>query len=254
MTKASPEGPLALVIEDDPKAADLLRIYLSEAGYHVEIAEDGADGLEKIKRLTPDVVILDVLLPKVDGWDFLSQVKADSATKEIPVIIVSIVDQKGKGFALGAAEYLVKPIKKETLLRALDAFSLDSKARTAPIKILTIDDDPKAVELIAAALEPEGFKVLKTYGGKEGVEVAKAEQPDVIILDLLMPGVNGFEVLDRLEKAPATKKLPIIIFTVKQLTAKEKERLKGRIARLAPKQEYSPQRLAGMVRQVLQRT
>ena len=247
-------GPLVLVIEDDPKAVDLLRIYLSEAGYAVEIAKDGEEGLEKAKRLSPNAIILDVLLPKVDGWNFLSQIKADATTKDIPVIIVSIVDQKGKGFALGAADYLVKPIKKETLIKALETINWEPKARKTPIKILAIDDDPKAVELIAAALEPKGFKVLKTYGGEEGVEVAKAEQPDVIILDLLMPGVNGFEVLDRLEKAPATKKLPIIIFTVKHLSAKEKQRLKGRIARLAPKQEYSPQRLVGMVRQVLQGT
>ncbi len=247
-------GPLVLVIEDDPKAVDLLRIYLSEAGYAAEIAKDGEEGLEKAKRLSPNAIILDVLLPKVDGWNFLSQIKADATTKDIPVIIVSIVDQKGKGFALGAADYLVKPIKKETLIKALETINWEPKARKTPIKILAIDDDPKAVELIAAALEPKGFKVLKTYGGEEGVEVAKAEQPDVIILDLLMPGVNGFEVLDRLEKAPATKKLPIIIFTVKHLSAKEKQRLKGRIARLAPKQEYSPQRLVGMVRQVLQGT
>ena len=96
-----------------PKSVDLLRIYLTEAGYAVEVAQDGAEGLEKVKRLAPDVVILDVLLPKVDGWAFLSQVKSDPATKDIPVIIVSIVDQKGKGFALGAADYLIKPINKE---------------------------------------------------------------------------------------------------------------------------------------------
>ena len=242
-------GPLVLVIEDDPKAADLLRIYLSETGYDVEIAEDGAEGLEKIKRLSPGAVILDVLLPKVDGWDLLSQVKADPATKDIPVIIVSIVDQKGKGFALGAADYLVKPIKKEALLRAVEAFKLVK--RTAPIKVLAIDDDANTVELIAAALEPEGFQVLKTYGGEEGIAVAKTEQPDVIILDLLMPGVNGFEVLDRLERLPVRTKPPIIIFTIKHLSAKEKERLKGRIARLAQKEAYNPARLVGMVKEVV---
>ncbi|MFQ5936378.1 MAG: response regulator, partial [Acidiferrobacterales bacterium] len=131
-------------------------------------------------------------------------------------------------------------------------FKWEVKAQAAPFKILAIDDDPKTVELLAATLEPEGFRVLKTYGGAEGVEVAKAEQPDVIILDLLMPEVNGFEVLDRLEQIPDTKKLPVIIFTVKHLTTKEKQRLKGRIARLAQKDAYNPQRLVGMVREVLQ--
>ncbi len=247
------KGPLILVIEDDPKAVNLLRIYLNEAGYRVEAAEDGEEGLEKTRRLSPAAIILDVLLPKVDGWDFLRHVKADPVTAEIPVIIVSIVDQKGKGFALGAADYLVKPIKKEALLHAIVAFSSPTKTRNVPIKVLAIDDDPKAVELVAAALEPEGFQVLKTYGGEEGLDLARTEQPDVIILDLLMPGLNGFEVLDRLEKSPLTNQLPVIIFTVKELSAEEKESLNGRIARLAKKQGYDPEHLVGMVKQIVER-
>src|SRR5712692_5583917 len=253
VANAASAGPLVLVIEDDAKAAELLRLYLTEAGYTADIAGDGAEGLEKVKRLHPGAVILDVLLPKVDGWAFLSQVKADPTTKDVPVLIVSIVDQKGKGFALGAADYLVKPVHKEELLRKLGAFSLVSKVRTAPVKILSIDDDPKAGELLAAALEPEGFRVLRAYGGEEGIAIAKTERPDAIILDLLMPGVNGFDVIDRLEKS-LTKRPPIIIFTVKQLTAEEKERLKGRVAWLAQKEEFNHKSFVGTVREVLQRT
>ena len=111
---------------------------------------------------------------------------------------MSIIDQKGKGFALGAADYLIKPIQKGELLRTLGTFSLTSKVRTAPVNILLIDDDPKAVELLAMALEPEGFHVLRAYNGETGVAMAEAERPDLIILDLLMPGMNGFEVLDHL--------------------------------------------------------
>jgi CheY-like chemotaxis protein len=247
-------GPLILVIEDDPKALELLRIYLSEAGYRVEAAKDGEEGLEKAKQLAPAAVILDVLLPRVDGWDFLTKVKADAATRDIPVIITSILDQKGKGFALGAADYLVKPVEKNTLLKTLDTFGLRSKPRAGPIKILAIDDDPKAIELVTAALEPEGFQVLKSYSGEEGIKIAAAEQPDMVILDLLMPGMNGFEVLNRLKASPTTSKVPVVLFTVKRLSTDEKQRLKGRIAKLAPKQEYTPQYLANMVRQVLHDT
>jgi DNA-binding response OmpR family regulator/nitrogen-specific signal transduction histidine kinase len=246
--------PLVLVIEDDPKAVELLRIYLGEAGHTIETAKDGEEGLEKAKQLSPAAIILDVLLPKVDGWDFLTKVKADAATSNIPVIIVSVLDQKGKGFALGAADYLVKPIEKKALLKSLDAFGLSSKPRTEPMKVLAIDDDPNAVELVAAALEPEGFKVLKTYSGEEGIKTATAERPDIIVLDLLMPGMNGFEVLERLKASPATSKLPVVLFTVKHLTADEKQRLKGRIAKLAQKEEYTPQHLVGIVREVLQGT
>jgi signal transduction histidine kinase/CheY-like chemotaxis protein len=124
MDAAVPEGPLVLVIEDDPKAINLLKIYLTEGGYRVAIAGDGAEGLEKVRRLSPSVVILDVLLPKVDGWTFLTKAKADPDIKDVPVIILSIVEQKGKGFALGAADYLVKPVKKKELFRKLRDLSL----------------------------------------------------------------------------------------------------------------------------------
>jgi signal transduction histidine kinase/DNA-binding response OmpR family regulator len=247
-------GPLVLVVEDDPKGADLLRIYLSEAGYTVDVARDGAEGLEKIRRLAPAAVVLDILLPKLDGWAFLNQVKADPMTREVPIIIASVVDQKGKGFALGAADYLVKPVQKEELLRTLRAFGLVSKGQTTPRKILVIDDDPKAVELLAAVLEPEGFRVLRAYGGEAGIEVARAEQPDLIILDLLMPQVNGFEVLDRLAQSAVTQRLPVILFTVKQLTAEEKQRVQGRIACLAQKAPFSQKEFVDLVREALQRT
>jgi DNA-binding response OmpR family regulator/anti-sigma regulatory factor (Ser/Thr protein kinase) len=247
-------SPLVLVIEDDPRAADLLYIYLTEAGYSVNIARDGEEGLAKVKQLSPNAVILDVLLPRVDGWAFLTQVKADPVTRGVPVIIVSIIDQKGKGFALGAADYLVKPIQKGELLRTLGTFSLTSKVRTAPVNILVIDDDPKAVELVATALEPEGFHVLRAYSGETGVAMAETERPDLVILDLVMPGMNGFEVLDCLAQSPVTRRLPIIIFTVKQLTAEDKQRLHGRIAQLAQKATLSQKDMATMVKDALRRT
>src|SRR4029453_7060116 len=246
--------PLVLVVEDDPKGADLLRIYLSEAGYTVDVARDGVEGLEKIRRLVPAAVILDILLPKLDGWAFITQVKADPVTRAVPVIIVSIIDQKGKGFALGAADYLIKPVQKEELLRTLNAFSLAAKMRTAPVQILVIDDDPKAVELLAAVLEPEGFRVLRAYGGEAGIEVARAEQPDLILLDLLMPEVNGFEVLDRLAQSAVTRRLPVILFTLKQLTAEEQQRVQGRIACLAQKEAFNQKEFVGLVKEALQRT
>ena len=129
-----------------------------------------------------------------------------------------------------------------------------SKAQTDPVKILAIDDDPKAVELVATALEPEGFHVLRAYNGETGVALAETERPDLIILDLLMPGMNGFEVLDRLAQSPMTRGMPIIIFTVKQLTAEEKQRLNGRIAQLAQKVTLNQKDVAAMVKDALRRT
>jgi CheY-like chemotaxis protein len=119
-------GPRVLVVDDDPKSAGLLQIYLSEAGYTVEIARDGEAGLEKIKQRPPDIVVLDVLLPKMDGWEFLTQLREDVNTQQMPVVIVSIADEKNKGFALGATEYFVKPVQKEKLLHAFAALGLAS--------------------------------------------------------------------------------------------------------------------------------
>jgi signal transduction histidine kinase/DNA-binding response OmpR family regulator/HAMP domain-containing protein len=252
--KAAAMGACVLVIEDDPKAADLLRIYVTEAGYTVDMARDGVEGLTKVKQHAPDAIILDVLLPKVDGWAFLTQVKADPALRDIPVIIVSIMDQKGKGFALGAADYLIKPIQRGELLKTLGNFNFVTKVQTAPVTILVIDDDPKAVELVATALEPHGFHVLRAYNGETGVAMAEAERPDLIILDLLMPGMNGFEVLDCLAQAPVTRGIPTIIFTIKELTAEEKQRLNGRIAQLAQKATLHQHDVAAIVKDALRRT
>ena len=245
--------PLALIVEDDAKAVDLLRIYLTEAGYQVDIAQDGAEGLEKVKRLAPDVVILDILLPKVDGWDFLTRVKADRTTQDIPVIIVSIVDERGKGFALGAAEYLVKPIRKEELLRKLETLRLATEKTPIPAKVLVIDDDDKARVLVSSTLAAEGFQVLEAVSGEQGLSLAQTARPDAVILELLGSGMNGFEVIDRLHELPETEQLPIILFTVKQLTAEEKEHLKGRIVWLGQKQEFNQLGFVGAIKEILQR-
>jgi DNA-binding response OmpR family regulator len=114
-------GPLVLVIENDPKATNLLRIYLTEAGYAVEVAKDGEEGIEKVKRVRPGAVLLDVLLPKISGWEVLTRLKADPMTQAIPIVIVSIVDEQSKGMALGADAYVMKPIAKEELLGKLNA-------------------------------------------------------------------------------------------------------------------------------------
>ncbi len=128
MTEENSTKPLVLIIDDDTKAAELLRLYLTEAGYAVAIARDGQAGLEQLMQLAPDAIILDVLLPKMDGWALLSQIKADPVTKDLPVIIASIVDQKGKGLALGAIQYLVKPVHREELLEGLNVLQLSERS------------------------------------------------------------------------------------------------------------------------------
>jgi len=245
------EGPVALVVEDDLQAAELLRLYLEGAGCCVEVARDGEEGFDKAQRLHPALLTLDLLLPKVDGWDLLVRLKGEPETHEIPVVIVSIVDQRGKGFALGAADYLVKPVSREELMNALQRLSLTRRSQREAVSILAIDDDPMAVELVEAILTEEGFRVLKAYGGEEGLAVARQEVPALIILDLVMPDVDGFAVVERLRADPTTTAIPIVILTSKSLTPHEKEHLSGEIAYLARKSEFSRTAFVELVQRLL---
>jgi CheY-like chemotaxis protein len=230
------EGGLpVLLVEDDPRAVELLRLQLEGAGFRVAVAGDGEEGLAQARRLHPLAITLDINLPKLDGWDFLAQAKADPALAEIPVIIVSMLDERGKGFALGAAEYLVKPVKREDLLAALRRFTATLPGLPRGGKVLAIDDDPLAVELIEAVLAPQGYRVLKATGGEAGLELARRQRPCLVILDLMMPEVDGFAVVERLREDPTTANIPIVILTSKSMTAEEKARLNGRISYLAQK-------------------
>jgi DNA-binding response OmpR family regulator len=242
------EGPLVLIVEDDPQAAELLRVYLEGAECRAEVAWDGEEGFTKAVQLHPALITLDLLLPKVDGWDLLVRLKKETETREIPVVIVSIVEERGKGFALGASDYLVKPVGREELMNALQRVSLRRPRQREEIAILTIDDDPMAVELVEAILTGEGFRVLRAYGGEEGLTIARRDRPALIILDLLMPEVDGFTVVEQLRSDPVTTTIPIIILTSKSLTPEEKERLNGKIAYLARKGEFSRAAFVELVR------
>jgi CheY-like chemotaxis protein len=242
--------PSVLVVEDDPQAAELLRLYLEGTGCSVEIAWDGEEGFAKACQLRPALITLDLLLPKLDGWDLLVRLKGHAATREIPVVIVSIKEERGKGFTLGAADYLVKPVSREELVHALQRVSLTRPPREA-VTILAIDDDPMALELVDTVLSGEGFRVLKAFGGAEGLAAARREMPALIILDLLMPEVDGFTVVERLRADAATAAIPIVILTSKHLTADEKARLNGEIACMARKGAFSRAAFVDLVRRFL---
>jgi signal transduction histidine kinase/CheY-like chemotaxis protein len=246
------ERPLVLVVEDDPPAAELLRLYLEGAECRAEVAWDGEEGFTKALQLHPALITLDLLLPKVDGWDLLVRLKEEPETRGIPVVIVSIVEERGKGFALGATDYLVKPVSREELMNALQRVSLSQRRQREEVTILTIDDDPMAVELVAAILPGEGFRMLRAYGGEEGLIIARRDIPTLIILDLLMPEVDGFTVVEQLRSDPVTAAIPIIILTSKSLTPDEKERLNGKIAYLARKEVFSRAAFVELVRRLME--
>ena len=237
--------PTVVVVEDDRRSFDLLRVYLEEAGARVVSARDGEEGLDTVRRLSPAGVVLDILLPRIDGWEVLAQLKADPATAAIPVVVVSMLDERGHGFALGAAEYLVKPVGKDQLLAALYRVAAIPER---PHTVVAIDDDPLAIELVRASLEPEGWTVLGAVTGQEGLALIRERQPSAVLLDLLMPGMDGFEVVEALRADPGTKSVPVVILTSKSMTQQDKERLQGRITYVARKTEFDLSGLASLLR------
>ena len=240
-------GPTMLLIEDDARSAELLRIFLEDGGFAVTVAAAGQDGIAAARRMRPAAIVLDLVLPDISGWDVLTALKEDAALADIPVVIVSMLDERGKGYALGAADYLVKPIGRDELLGALRPLA-GAGATGETVKVLAIDDDPVALELVSAVLDPEGYTVLRAQGGDEGVGIAFREHPALVILDLLMPGTDGFEVVEQLRADPQTADIPIVVLTSKTISETDRQRLNSRIAHLAEKGHFSRTEFVELVR------
>jgi CheY-like chemotaxis protein len=221
---------------------------LEDGGFSVTVARDGEEGIEAARRLRPAAIVLDLLLPHASGWDVLSELKGDRALADIPVVIVSMVDERGKGYALGAAGYLVKPVDRDELLGALRPLTGANSIDGEPVTVLAIDDDPVALELVAAVLGPEGYRVMRAQGGEEGINIALRERPGLVILDLLMPGTDGFEVVEQLRADARTADIPIVVLTSKSIGEADRDRLNSRIAHLAEKGRFSRAEFVQLVR------
>ncbi len=239
MTTEDGKAPLVLIIEDNPQAGQLIQMYLEEAGYRTETARDGAEGLEKAKRLKPNIITLDMIMPIKDGWQVLMELKRHPICKDIPIIIISITDEKKLGFSMGAVDYFVKPVNKEELLSAMKRIPLKIPGNKVQPKVLIIDDDRTASELIQVILEAEGYEVLKSVNGKDGVRVAANDAPDLIILDLIMPDISGFNVAYQLKQQAATRNTPIIILTSMEIDEETKEQMQGFISTIMSKSKFT---------------
>jgi len=228
--------PVVLVVEDDPVAGELLCHYLTSQGYAVAQAANAEQALEMARRLKPVAITLDILLPDQDGLEVLSRLRALADTERIPVIVVSITDDRALGFSLGASDWLVKPVNRERLLDAVSR-AVPATSNGGERTILVIDDHRETVDLLADTLERRGFRALRAYGGAEGIRLATEQLPDVVVLDLVMPGLSGFEVARRLQEQEATRGIPVIVFTFKELAADEREALSGRVRRIVSKSD-----------------
>jgi signal transduction histidine kinase/DNA-binding response OmpR family regulator len=241
-TQEVPEDQAVLVVEDDPKTNELLCIFLNNAGYRTITAFDGEEALKKAKQYKPFAITLDVMLPKKDGWEVLKELKEDEEVKNIPVFVVSIVDNKDIGFGLGAADYLCKPVSRSELLSRLAAYRLPPRVNSSRTKVLIIDDDPESIKSLSALLASEGYEVIKAYGGEEGIDNAFQYKPDLVLLDLLRPAVSGFDVIDKLKTSPETSTIPIIVITAMELTQAEKDKLNQHVSLVIKKGTYSTER------------
>jgi len=226
-----------LIIEDDPSAVRLLRAFLEDDGYAVRVAADGPAGIEAARESSPTAIILDVILPGTDGWEVLRELKADEALRDIPVVIVTIVDERGLGLALGAVDYFLKPIDRGALLARLARYRLSPAPSGKVMRVLAVDDDPAALDLVDAALGPEGYDVVRAGGGREAIEAAQREPFDLVVCDLMMPEVDGFEVVHALKRDPTTADTPVLILTAHPLSAADKQRLNGEILAIVTKGE-----------------
>ena len=228
-------APLALIVDDDAGAQELLALVLQENGFRTVCVSSGDEAIAQARKQRPDVITLDVFLPTIDGWDVLKLVKSDPELATIPVVMVTISSDRGKAFSLGALEHLVKPVEREQLLAALDRRSFTTKVKTAPVRVLAIDDDPAQLELVRATLEPRGFRVRCASDGKSGLQAARTDAVDLILLDLVMPDLSGIEVVGELRADARTRSVPILLVTAHQLHPGERARLNGDVQAILSK-------------------
>jgi signal transduction histidine kinase/CheY-like chemotaxis protein len=244
--RGEPSGKSVIVIDDNPEAVDIIRKYLGR-DYQVVGILHGEDAVETAKKIKPVAITLDIMMPVKNGWEVLQDLKKDPETQDIPVIILSIMDDKQLGFSLGAAEYMLKPVVKEVLLR-----KLKNLERISPIKnILIVDNEPDTVAVIAEVLAEAGYKVSRAYNSEDAVKSLKNYIPDLIVLDLTIPQVAGYDVIEYIETQEKARNIPLLVITPKDLTQKEVDDLNGRIKGIVNKRTLSKEEFLSEIRNAI---
>jgi signal transduction histidine kinase/DNA-binding response OmpR family regulator len=220
-----------LVIDDDRTVRDLMVRMLNREGFRVVTAWGGREGLRLAKELKPSLITLDVIMPELDGWSTLNQIKADPELADIPVILITMIDDRQKAFTLGAADYMVKPIDRERLTHIINRFVCEHP----PCKVLVVDDDPAVRDMLRRTFTKEGWEVVEAENGRIGLERLATTKPELIVLDLMMPEVDGFQFLEEVRASDATKHLPVIVLTAKTLTTEDRLRLNGSVEKVLQK-------------------
>ncbi|MHC4414909.1 MAG: response regulator [Planctomycetota bacterium] len=240
-------GRCILVIDDDSDARDLIERSLTKDGFEVVTAPDGDEGLRLARELKPAAITLDVMMPGTDGWAVLRELKSDPQLLDTPVIMVSMIDDKSMGYTLGAAEYLTKPVDRGRLVKLLHKY----RCANPPCRVLLVEDDPDTREMMRRTLEKEGWVVAEAGNGQEALESVKEHIPDLIVLDLMMPVMDGFQFTLELRKVEAWRDIPITVVTAKDLTDQERKELSGEVEMVLEKGAYSREQLLEQVRDLV---
>ncbi|MBK7317147.1 GAF domain-containing protein [Candidatus Villigracilis affinis] len=238
-----------LVIDDDPDAVYLLQESLTSDEFEVIGARNGSEGHQLARRIMPDAILLDILIPDKDGWQVLHDLKVDERTTNIPVILLTIVDKKALGFRLGAAAYLLKPLNPREVLDTLSRVT--KLVDRSHIHVLVVDDDPHIADMLQQILPASEFDLRSAEDGVAGLEAISQIRPDVLLLDIMMPRLDGFGVIERLRANPATQDIPIIVISAKELTDDESTRLKESVAFVMRKQGFDGEKLVEEIKSVV---
>jgi CheY-like chemotaxis protein/anti-sigma regulatory factor (Ser/Thr protein kinase) len=236
-----------LVIDDDATARDLMQRYLTREGFRAVLAASGEEGLRLARTEHPRVITLDVMMPGMDGWSVLQALKSDPELRSIPVIMATIVADRGLGYALGAADYLIKPFNREKLVEILNRYDCEPH----PCQVLLVDDDEAAREIVKAMLEKEGWRVVCAADGLEAIAEIEKQAPHLILLDLLMPNMDGFEFALHMRQRPDLRHIPVIVLTAKDLTAEDRIRLNGHVERIIGKSSVGRDHLLRELRELV---
>jgi signal transduction histidine kinase/CheY-like chemotaxis protein len=245
---APPPGTCVLVIDDDPSQRSLMRSFLGREGFYVRTAAGGEEGLRLARQLKPAAITLDVMMPEMDGWSVLSALKADSTLRNVPVIMLTMVDDPARGFSLGAADYATKPVDRQRLSQILRKYS----CANPPCPVLVVEDDPATRAMTRNILEKEGWTVSEAENGRVAIECMKRERPSVILLDLMMPEMDGFEFAERVRRHPEWQSIPIVVVTAHDLTDEDRRRLNGYVEMILTKAGDSREQLLFRVRDLLE--
>ena len=249
LTVGPDSGTKILCIDDDPDALQILRSYLVPEGYAVTVALSGDEGIKLAKEIKPALITLDIMMPQKDGWQVLRELKRDTLLKDIPVIIHSMIDNKPLAMSLGAVDVMPKPVDSKVLLQRVQ-----SVVKTSDEFVLVVDDNRDYANVLKQQLENEGFKSTVANNGEEAMEVLKKSTPAMIFLDVVMPGMDGFQVVRRLQANDAWKKIPVIIMSGKELTNRERDMLQTYIKDVMNKDEFSKEALSSTIKRVLATT